>query len=752
MPDEKIREVFQKLENLPTLPQIATKLLTMAVSDTSDFEDVVKIIESDPSLSSRILRLVNSSSMGIPTEIRTIKRAAVILGFEGLRSHILCIHAFDVFAKNLKRHQWDRKGLWRHSLAVACTAELIAEKTRTHDPAEAFVAGLLHDIGIMALDYCLGEGKYREVMELMDKEHISILEAEKRTLGVDHTLSGKWVAEKWNLPKFILSSIWLHHQAATTLMLDNEVRNLTLIVHLANTICSQHRFGFEDSGPELISIDDQCEGLGLTKEKYEQVLSLIGKYVEERAKILGLDLDEKKLYFEALQSANLAQGRFLEKLDCQNRTLRRNLKEFLIIHTLGEKLAPDSSLSDVLENGARCAMDFFGAEKIICYIVDRERQYLLGKVSLKGEEKAETIYVSLGKNKEANVKILNGDKIILQELVAELSAQERKSSDFADVPTAGRIALFPLKISANVAGGIFVDNRNSRVELVWQTEEVLALASALSAALARASLVHELKATCERLAESNREIEAANLKLLQSRKLAAIGRMAAGAAHEMNNPLAIISGRAQLLLKKERSKEAQEQLTIITTQCDRLSKIISDLLGFARPAKPDIRKGDLNEAIKAALDDLKEKTGVRPINIIKNLQKDLPKGAFDKSQMVQVFTNIIKNAIEAIQAKGAIEISSLAAARQPMLIVKISDTGEGIAAENLDKIFDPFFTTKQPGRGTGLGLSIAYSIIEAHKGKIYVESALGKGSAFTIYIPMASDDTPESDDIKDENN
>ena len=738
MEDPRIREVFRKLETLPTLPQIATRMVKTAVSDTSDLDNLARIIESDPPLSSRVLKLINSPKMGLGKEVRTIKEAATILGLEGLKSHILGIHAFDMLTKDLKKHQWMRRGLWRHSLAVSCTSELIARHTGAFDPAEASVAGLLHDIGIIALDYCFGESKYEKVMNLMQKEDISFLEAETTVLGVDHTLAGKWVAEKWNLPEFILAAIWLHHQGSTTPLLNDEMGNLIRVVHLANTICSQQRFGFADSAVELMSIDEQCENLGLSRQIYKEILPQIGEFVEDRAKILGLDLYERELYLKALQSANLHQSRFIEKLDLQNRRLSRTLNEFFIIHSFNEEAPADSSVLEVLQKSARTARDFLSAEKIVCFVVDRQKKYLAGKVSLKGSEETETIFISRGREKKAEAESLNGDRIILQELAAQLASGQNSSYQFPGLPTGGKVAYIPLKVSRSVSGGMFVDNRKSEVELAWKRQEVLALADAIAGALARAFLVEQLRETSEKLVESSREAEAANVKLLESKKLAAIGRMAAGAAHEMNNPLAIISGRAQLLLEKKKAREELKlHLTVIRDQCERLSKTISDLLGFARPVKPDIKEGKLKDAIEAALADLSEKIAGKQIKIVKHIQKELPKGAFDRFQIIQVFANVIKNAVEATKDRGTIEISAAASTRKPFLIVKITDTGEGIEAEHLDRIFDPFFSTKQAGRGTGLGLSIAHSIIEAHRGKIRVESTLGKGTTFVIHVPMA---------------
>jgi signal transduction histidine kinase len=220
-------------------------------------------------------------------------------------------------------------------------------------------------------------------------------------------------------------------------------------------------------------------------------------------------------------------------------------------------------------------------------------------------------------------------------------------------------------------------------------------------------------------------------KLIQSEKLASIGQLAAGVAHELNNPLANISLNTEMLMRNCKDEVSAKKLNVIAENVDQAARIVRDLLDFSREAKLELEFLDVNEVLVKALESLKYE--IRDIKIVDNLDPNLPKVLGDRVRLKQVFTNIISNALHAMDNGGVLSISTRA--DKKFLEVRISDTGRGIPKEHLGKIFDPFFTTKGVGKGTGLGLAISYSIVEKHGGLIEVESEVGKGTTFIIKIP-----------------
>jgi len=233
-----------------------------------------------------------------------------------------------------------------------------------------------------------------------------------------------------------------------------------------------------------------------------------------------------------------------------------------------------------------------------------------------------------------------------------------------------------------------------------------------------------------------REIKELHAQLVQSGKLAAIGQLAAGVAHEINNPLAIVSGHMQLLLSEIDDPETKSVLQSVNSELNRCKDITQGLLSFSRESKTKkFEELDLNECIKTAFFLLKHKLALSNIKLIMRLGKNIPKVRGNFNQLQQVFINLVFNAIDAM-AKGGNLCLRTSSTKGDFVKITITDTGIGIANEDVPRIFEPFYTTKEPGRGVGLGLSISYGIIKDHAGEIGVESQKGK-TTFTITLPAA---------------
>jgi two-component system NtrC family sensor kinase len=234
-------------------------------------------------------------------------------------------------------------------------------------------------------------------------------------------------------------------------------------------------------------------------------------------------------------------------------------------------------------------------------------------------------------------------------------------------------------------------------------------------------------------------------ELRQSEKLAIVGQLASGLAHDIGTPLNIISGRAELIKRRlEEKEEAQKDLNIIVQQTERIAKIIQQLLGFVRKKRPEqkaLNVGLLLETTLEFFDYLIQKQGIR---VVKEVETPLPPVIGDLDQLNQVFSNLFLNAIQAMSQGGTLRLSvspkwiskeGLNERERLYIEVGIEDTGVGMAKDVLEKIFNPFFTTKEEDKGTGLGLTVSQGIVEDHEGWIDVESEVGTGSVFKVYLP-----------------
>jgi len=230
------------------------------------------------------------------------------------------------------------------------------------------------------------------------------------------------------------------------------------------------------------------------------------------------------------------------------------------------------------------------------------------------------------------------------------------------------------------------------------------------------------------------------LKLLQSEKQASVGRLAAGVAHEINNPLTGVLTFTHMLLRREDiNEEIREDLQTIADSTERVRRIVKGLLDFSRQTRIEPEPTDINSLIEQTLPLVDNQALVKGVIFCFDPGKDIPLRTLDRSQVQSVLLNIILNAIDATDKGGHINIYTRLSAgpRQTKAIeVEISDSGCGIASEHMDKLFDPFFTTKEVGKGTGLGLSVSQGIIERHGGTIRVQSTVGRGSIFTICFPL----------------
>lgn len=242
----------------------------------------------------------------------------------------------------------------------------------------------------------------------------------------------------------------------------------------------------------------------------------------------------------------------------------------------------------------------------------------------------------------------------------------------------------------------------------------------------------------KKVQEKTEAIHRAQAQLIHSEKLASLGRMAAGVAHEINSPLTGIVTFGHLLLKKfSPGSQEREDIEVIIDQANRCSTIIKSLLGFARASAAEKALTNINDVLHSSINIVRNKADFFDIKLVTDFDPELLRVRADSSQLQQVFLNMIVNAADAMEGKGSLTLTTrnMSGDDQDFVEVEFKDTGPGISQENLEKLFEPFFTTKPVGKGTGLGLAVSHGIIQEHGGKIAVKTRLNEGSTFTIRLP-----------------
>jgi len=298
----------------------------------------------------------------------------------------------------------------------------------------------------------------------------------------------------------------------------------------------------------------------------------------------------------------------------------------------------------------------------------------------------------------------------------------------------------PLAVMVDATGKIAQGDLRHRVDLKGQ-DEIGQLARAFNQMADELSLAHEDltqwgRTLEQRVEERTRELRETQDQLVVSEKLASLGKMAAGVAHEINNPLTTILINTHLLLEQPgRDADEREALNLIADETTRCAGIVRGLLDFARLTPSQAVPTDINDIIDRTLLLLEKQALVRNIGIEKALDRTLPPIEVDKSKIQQVFSNLAINACEAMPRGGTLIVRSRLCRDGTHIEITFTDTGVGISKENIPRLFDPFFTTKS--FGTGLGLAVSYGIIRQRGGTILVRSEVGKGTVFTVRIPLA---------------
>ncbi|MBI4971687.1 MAG: response regulator [Candidatus Omnitrophica bacterium] len=367
-------------------------------------------------------------------------------------------------------------------------------------------------------------------------------------------------------------------------------------------------------------------------------------------------------------------------------------------------------------------------------------------------DKEKKLYIATSRGIDA--EIARQVHLAMGERVAGRAASERKPflltgelknyPEFEGVQSNPRIhssIVCPLLYENEVLGVLNMSRTETQDDFTHSDLRIaMIFTSLVCQAVKNAQLYRSLEEKIEEINHAHQLLKDTQQQLIESEKLASLGRLMSGVAHEINNPMTAVMGYTQMLMDSGIEGDARENLSIVLQEANRVRKIVHDLLVFARHQKPQRTQVHLGELLKEALNVLALELKAREIEVsCESFEPRFPPVEADPGQITQVLLNVLSNAYQALQhveGKRKIEITASVVEDNKRLRVVISDNGPGIPKENLTRIFEPFFTTKDVGKGTGLGLSICYGIMKEHGGTICVESKTGKGATFIIELPV----------------
>ncbi|MCD6166955.1 HD family phosphohydrolase [candidate division KSB1 bacterium] len=284
MNSKNLLAVVNRIQNLPTLPEVVEKVLALVDDPETSTANLAKIISNDQALMSKVLKVVNSAYYGLPRKISTLTQATVILGFNTIKNLVLTASVFSTFGSDGVQKRFSRADFWAHSLGCATGCKILSKRIRFGLPEEAFVAGLIHDMGKVVIDQFLPQD-FGAILDLVDSEKIRIIDAEKKVLGVDHTQIGQWLAEKWNLPPHLVAAIAYHHAP----QFAGENKKIVAIVHLSDAIARLEHLGYGGDHQAPIIDSKSWEMLSIPEDELGEIICEIREEFDKSKVFLALD-------------------------------------------------------------------------------------------------------------------------------------------------------------------------------------------------------------------------------------------------------------------------------------------------------------------------------------------------------------------------------------------------------------------------------------------------------------------------------
>jgi putative nucleotidyltransferase with HDIG domain len=737
------------LDRLPTLSSVAVRLLAVTADPRSSVADAVEILRGDQSLTAKVLSVASSAWAGVPGPVHTLEKAIPLLGFATLRSIVLAVSVFECLPTQRGGEElaFDPREFWKHSLAVACGARSLAAARPAIgiDPQEAFVAGLLHDLGKVALSAVFPKA-YERIAAEANHARGDIADFERDLLGTDHTVAGRRVAELWRLPQMLRDVIWLHHLAADALPASVANQQALSLVLLADTLAREQRIGFSGNYVFFERSSRLAEGLGLNEAQLADTVSRLVNEVVELTNVLGLEHETTDgVYSRAMSRANAELGRLNTELTLAGERLAAGARYFRALSQFDRLLGAWSDLPKVVAAITEAAGVALQRPAVTAFGL-REQPAAADICWTGGAQNAAT-FVSAELPLEVQDWLAAPDEV-LDCLVTRAPSAIRTLLAPAFQAMSGTSAwLIPVLHQGRLAGGIvYGSETDERKRLTCEADELRSFTACLGLALGRANAQAAARRLADDLAKTNRNLQQAQAEILRSRTLSMIAEMAAGAGHELNSPLTVISGRAQMLAKQFDDPDAQRALETIRDKAHECSRLVSELMDFARPRPPKLAAVNVPELLAELRAAWLTRWKLRDARLTLEASGEAggasdPAGSAveikaDRDQLRTLFDELVTNARYATaDSEGAIRVVCRPAGSTGGVEVSVHDNGCGMTPQVLQRAFDPFFSHREAGRGRGLGLPRAFRIVEGHRGRIWLESRPGEGTTAHVVLP-----------------
>ncbi len=692
--------------NLPSMPQVLVRLIDACHRSEVDLQQVAKIINRDSTLSAKILQLVNSAFIGARSPFTDVRQAVIYLGADTVRNLAVSISVQQVFRRVEAGGQLSMDRFWYHAYENSLLARRIARKISYPDPSEAYLGGLLHDIGKLLL-WMAFPGQYAPLLKGVQCHDGRLVELEREKLQVDHCEAGAWLLQQWHLPSLFADAIRFHHLPAEQLA---QGLPLPRIVSLADRL--------SHGSPA----DRQCEEdahrlLGLSPQQVAEITSGIEEQLQEVADNLGIRIPTAKA--PSKQQEPDAEDRPREAPV----GLISRIRDITQLTGMLDNLLRAESREQIAGAVEQSMKILFNEDT--CFLLLMEEEELRGFSSPDNPLAPQVARIRFRPAEHG--QSLAGEAVHGKHPVHSFMEGRRNAPTLLDTQflhllgTRGMAAL-PLIHHREVVGLIVTGIEEPQSRLLRQPAPLRLLAGQAAAGLFLCRL-HEAQA--ERIAEE---------------RIASATMVARKIAHEINNPLAILRNYIKILEMKLKDDETvREDLAVIDQEFERIGHITSQLDDLATDRlliRP--RHLDLNQLLEETLQMYRKSLPAdREIRILFEPDPALPEIETDPDCIRQILLNLLGNALDALRDGGTITVALRAMEEEDgtgAVLLTVADTGPGIPESLLPNLFDAGITTKGGGH-SGLGLAIVRKITGRLGGSITCRSS-EKGTIFSVSLPL----------------
>jgi signal transduction histidine kinase/HD-like signal output (HDOD) protein len=685
---------------LPVMPQVLVPLIEQCNSDEINMADVAELVRKDVALTARMLGLAHGDANHRSSQPLSVEQALLSLGSDTVKTLLISESVTQVFDK---LPAIDGNGLdifWKHAITAAMSAQMIASKLSYPHLEEAYIAGLLHDVGRLAMLAAAPE-EYASHFLAEDDQHLCV--EEKRILRIAHPEAGAQLIEHWNLDAFVADSVRYHHEPAVRL---GKAHPLIRIVFLAHQMAADVQ---DDAAHQSVAAM-----LGIAMEDIASIRSLASTQVAKMARVLGIDLNGTVVTAQSGDPTASTPARHTV-----HDKLAEKVRDLIVASEAGRSFARQDGQSKLLEMVTQSAKLLFGFDDATVLLL-KEPDAVLSGISF-GEHRRRLA--------ELSISLDSGGAIAASALQQSVTYIGGKGSAVSVVEeqllrifSAEYLVCLPLVATRRCYGVLIGAASSTQVAGLRRREGFLHAFSAQAAAA--------LNASTTEFDETRRAVASVTQHYRES---------ARRVAHEVNNPLSIIKNYLSVLDRKLAKKEpVSGEISILNEEIDRVGQIINGL-GEIKPAARAATT-EVNRVINDVVRLFRDTEYVPPtVQIVARTHEQAFEVNADLDMLKQILVNLIKNAVEALSAGGEITILNNGLVNRDGLLyveLRISDSGPGISADVMANLFSPVRTTKGEGH-RGIGLSIVHSLVKQMQGFITCRSDK-RGTTFDILLPSST--------------